>query len=586
MKRRFLILTLLVMALIAVVLAATPATKQEVGPRNATIRFAIIGDRTGGHVPGVYEEIIAEIARLRPDFSITVGDQIEGYSTDSTEVAAQWREYYSIVKPLPSPLYLTPGNHDITYDAMEPWYRLYAGKPYYSFDYGGSHFIVLDVSRWEFEDTLPKPEMDWLTDDLKQNEMAEHCFVFFHKPFWFESIEQSKPDTLHKLFVRYGVDAVFNGHFHEYFSGMRDGIMYTTVSSSGGATDPGPSGIQFHFTWVTVDSLGIHIAPIKSGSVLAWDDFTTTEQIALDSIRSQGLAVVATVPVANDLTVKDTTVEVRINNRFSGKEVADSLRWKLPSDWTIEPAVMEVKLAAGETKTFSFRVHSAGKLYPVPTVEFPFSLGKDRKTVVKNDIRVSRQVICYEAGTPPRLDGAITENCWHDPVARFFAPDGSEMTIDPVKFYFAHDQEYLYLAAQCTDPKIDSLRAKLTDRDALISAEDCVGFFLEPVAGGAVYQIYINPLGTIFDQKLTKDAMGFVAADKSWNAIIDVKTAKGSGSWAMEARIPVSQFGASLKSGDEWRLNFRRKEPRLQSSADWQAPIDYNADTYGVMIIK
>ncbi len=35
--------------------------------QSAPIRFAILGDRTGGMVPGVYEQMVAEVARLRPD---------------------------------------------------------------------------------------------------------------------------------------------------------------------------------------------------------------------------------------------------------------------------------------------------------------------------------------------------------------------------------------------------------------------------------------------------------------------------------------------------------------------------------------
>ena len=85
---------------------------------------------------------------------------------------------------------------------------------------------------------------------------------------------------------------------------------------------------------------------------------------------------------------------------------------------------------------------------------------------------------------------------------------------------------------------------------------------------------------------MTKGGNGWVTADKNWNVICDVKTSKGNGFWSMEARLPAKQFGAVLKSGDQWRLNFRRKQPRLQSSADWQAPIAQDADTYGVMIIK
>jgi len=348
-----------------------------------------------------------------------------------------------------------------------------------------------------------------------------------------------------------------------------------------------PDGLQYHFTWVTVDSTGIQITPIKLGSVLPWNEITVTDKLAIDRIYNLGLSFISPVPVEEDLTVKDTVVELKLNNAFAGREADDTLRWTVPQNWSVEPRTAAVKLAAGETKTLSFRVRCAGMLYPVPTAQYTFNYGKDGKITPKMDLQVARQAICINADKPITLDGAVTESCWHDPITRFFGSDGGPMKTDPVKFYFAHDKDYLYLAALCTDTKVDSLRAKVTEHDGAISSEDCVGFFLEPInKSGIVYQVYFNPLGTAFDQRLAKGASGWVTTDKSWNVICDVKTSKGNGFWSMEARLPVKQFGAALKSGDQWRLNFRRKQPRLHSSADWQVPIGQDANTYGIMIIK
>ncbi len=41
-----------------------------------------------------------------------------------------------------------------------------------------------------------------------------------------------------------------------------------------------------------------------------------------------------------------------------------------------------------------------------------------------------------------------------------------------------------------------------------------------------------------------------------------------------------------IKSGDKMRLNFRRKQSRLSTAADWQTPIAYYAETYGFLIMK
>ena len=118
------------------------------------MRFAIIGDRTGGHVPGDYGQVVQEIERMTPDFVSSVGDAIEGYGTDLEKMAEQWKEYKSLIEGFSMPIYLIPGNHDIWDDPSVELYGEHAGKPYYSFDIRGVHFVVVDTSRWEKAEQL------------------------------------------------------------------------------------------------------------------------------------------------------------------------------------------------------------------------------------------------------------------------------------------------------------------------------------------------------------------------------------------------------------------------------------------------
>ena len=43
-------------------------------------QFAIVTDRTGGHRAGVFEDAIRKLNLLQPEFVISVGDLIEGYT--------------------------------------------------------------------------------------------------------------------------------------------------------------------------------------------------------------------------------------------------------------------------------------------------------------------------------------------------------------------------------------------------------------------------------------------------------------------------------------------------------------------------
>ena len=119
---------LLVLALLTVTALATSGHAQT---KSAAFRFAVIGDRTGGHVEGVYGEIIDEVQRLRPDFVMTVGDMIEGYTDDSTQLNSEWKEYLGLIDGLSMPIHHTPGNHDITNEVMRPFYLRYVGEPHY-----------------------------------------------------------------------------------------------------------------------------------------------------------------------------------------------------------------------------------------------------------------------------------------------------------------------------------------------------------------------------------------------------------------------------------------------------------------------
>ncbi|GAI14376.1 unnamed protein product, partial [marine sediment metagenome] len=216
---------------------------------------------------------------------------------------------------------------------------------------------------------------------------------------------------------------------------------------------------------------------------------------------------------------------------------------------------------------------------------FPYAQGKNYE--LKKDLRIAREAYCYRAKTPPLIDGKISEPVWKNPVSLLFSPDANPMSIDSVNFYFLYDDKNIYIAAYCKEPKIDSIIAGVTDHDGAVYSEDCMGYFFQPdLKKGLVYQIYFNPLGSVFDQKISMSPEAGFDADRTWNGTYEVKTIKGSDFWSIEVRIPLNQFEFAIKSGQKWGLNFRRKQKRFNSSADWQVPITYDPETYGYLIMK
>lgn len=558
------------------------------------IRFAVIGDRTGGHTPGIHEEIISEINRLRPDFVMNVGDMIEGYSDDIDEIRGEWEEYLKQIGDFSVPLHPTPGNHDIWDDDTGQSLKLYEefmGRPDYSFDYFGLHIVVLDTSRWEGSDELPQEKLDWLAEDLVNNRDAFYTLVFFHKPFWFETLAHGNPDPLHEIFKKYGVDAVFNGHFHEYFSGEYDGILYTSFGSSGGIMTPGVTGVAYHFGWVTVDGDGIHIAPIKKDSVLAWNEFTSADMVSVETIEKNAFHSNAPVPVGADTKFENAAWEFVLKN--PGKlAVNDTMRWEIPKGWTVSPDSIPIELIPGAEKKVTVTVSCRGSLFPLPkfTLKIPYKENGTYK--FSRGVKVMRRAMCTFADQPPKIDGRVDETgIWKNPVERLFGPEGGEAETETNRFYFAYDREYLYIATVSRESEPDKMHVSATGRDSVaLFKDDCVGFFLIPPGRDNTldnYQIYFNPNGAVFDQRIHYQDGEIENLFDEWNADCEVQVANMNGVWVLEARIPLKDLGVTqIASGDRWHVNFRRKQQRLGTSADWMVPINYEPEVYGEMVFE
>ncbi|HEY9679407.1 MAG TPA: metallophosphoesterase [Drouetiella sp.] len=93
----------------------------------------------------------------------------------------------------------------------------YPNMANYSFDYGNTHWTVLD-GNFYMDWTNPKLR-EWVKSDLANAKNATWKFVTFHQPGFSEDIEHNLEQRMRLLcdiFQEEGVDVVWAGHVHNY----------------------------------------------------------------------------------------------------------------------------------------------------------------------------------------------------------------------------------------------------------------------------------------------------------------------------------------------------------------------------------
>ena len=163
--------------------AATPWTHLDFGNRPDNFQFAIVTDQTGGHRAGVFRRGVERVNLLRPEFVMSVGDLIEGYSWEVDEIARQWRAFDRLIAPLTMPFFYVPGNHDVSNEVMTTAWEDRFGRPYYHFVYRDVLFLVLN-SEDESSGQTGGEQRAYVEDVLGRYPDVRWTLVFVHKPLW------------------------------------------------------------------------------------------------------------------------------------------------------------------------------------------------------------------------------------------------------------------------------------------------------------------------------------------------------------------------------------------------------------------
>ena len=240
------------------------STFETAPTEKSPIAFAVLSDTQGN--PAVANKMATFAWAQRPDFLVIPGDL-----TDTGTVHDHWTKQFFpsmdvLIKRVP--MYPVLGNHERNAHWYYDYMNLPAPEYYYTFHYGPAQFFMIDSNK---KCGPGSEQYKWLQTELKKS-TAQWKMIVHHHPVYssdandygdlWKQNRSTRGDpnvrAMSKLYDRYGVDVVFNGHIHSYertwqmLDGkvvQRGGIQYFVTGGGGGSLEEaGPSRPKFQNT--------------------------------------------------------------------------------------------------------------------------------------------------------------------------------------------------------------------------------------------------------------------------------------------------------------------------------------------------
>jgi hypothetical protein len=216
--------------------AASMPVKLTLPVKDGSVRFMVVGD-TGTGTPQ-QQELANVMLRYRSafpfEFALLMGDNMYG-----GEKAEDFKKKFEdIYKPLLNEnvkFYASLGNHDESNQRFYDFFNM-NGEEFYRFKKGNVAFYALNSNY------LDKRQVKWLDEELAKD-TSEWKIAFFHHPPYSSGGKHGSSsgvrEVVEPLFLKYGVNAVFNGHEHFYERIKPQKGIYYFISGAGGKLRPG-----------------------------------------------------------------------------------------------------------------------------------------------------------------------------------------------------------------------------------------------------------------------------------------------------------------------------------------------------------
>lgn len=208
--------------------------------RKVLIRFGMIADIHQDIIPNGEErlkEFIVAMQSKKPDFIVQLGDFCQP-RPNNTHFVSIWNQF-------DGPKHHVMGNHDtdggFTFEQVANFWK--SKQPYYSFDYNGYHFLILNANEDKMiadykgpSGVISEAQKDWIEKDLADTALP--VVVFCHQGIDNDAGGVYEGNLVRVIFERANLKAgvkkvrmVFSGHHHQDYYNIINGIHYVQINS-------------------------------------------------------------------------------------------------------------------------------------------------------------------------------------------------------------------------------------------------------------------------------------------------------------------------------------------------------------------
>ncbi len=518
-------------------------------------RFVIIGDLTGGEEPGIFNRAIDRINDLDPDFVISIGDLIDGYTLDTTLINRQWQKFQTSLKKLEAPFFYMAGNHDVANPVLMDVWSEKIGRSYYTFKVGEYLFVVLNT--WEPGIYgISKEQTNEIKRAIEKESKEIPLFVFTHDPFWLIS-NQPGVRELNELLGQRNT-TFFCGHEHRYLHKIVKGQEHYMLAgiATGGPGMRGSELGEFHnLLFVSVRGDDFKISNMKLEGLLSPLEVSDETEKQVDILRDGKWATIQPTVVKNEKASEFTSLlhlknegdfSLEINGMFSSED-----------GFSFSPSEIQSTLPKGQAKQITIKMTAQNPLeeeqISIPELTLNGHFLQDNKNL-NSSLELTWTIDYWKTCKVPgenlpfskkQIPGHIDESWdWHG------MKDGS------FAYLVSNDERYVYIDVKTSDdslvnnPDISVIQDKLTlmlRTDTTYSAPDFLKVECWP---NGDYNFVTAPLNT----------KGITVASGS----------EGNSVWA-SLKLPVKMFEENC-----FRMNFSFTDSddrtNLEPSVLWWKP--------------